>query len=308
VRPVDEGHAAAPHHLAAAAAHHQRRVLVYPQAEQLGIAGHGEEQAVQPPPLGEVGVDHRVEAEQAEAGTHVHVLLLTQLVGLPVGQDRLGERGGAGAGAAHRRARRVRVADRARHGRPADGGHQVHLVAAAEEDPVGAPDERRQPLVLREGAAVHDRELDVRGAGPCEVAPPRARRPHRVAGRGGEADDAPAVARARRVEKRPSAWPSGSQLPPMRTSAPAASSARRRCGWGAGTGAGARRSSRGGVAHARGRAQRPHRLAGASRDLARVGRRSAPWPRARARARPARGRRPGRSPPVGRQRVERAPS
>jgi hypothetical protein len=32
----------------------------------------------------------------------------------------------------------------------------VHLVAAAEEDPVGAADQRRQLLVLREGAPVDD--------------------------------------------------------------------------------------------------------------------------------------------------------
>src|SRR3712207_8536564 len=43
------------------------------------------------------------------------------------------------------------------HPRAGQRGHQVHLVAAAQEDPVGVAEHLRHLAVLRAVAAVHDR-------------------------------------------------------------------------------------------------------------------------------------------------------
>ena len=198
---VDKGDAARAYHLADVAADDERGVLVDAETQQLGVLGNDHEETLQPAPLLKVGVDDRLEAEQAETGADVLFDEIAFLIDLAAGHGQFGERGRAGTRSTDHAATPIQRLDLRQRARSAERGDELHLIAAAEKDRGRIANRRRDLAIAIVARLSENRDLHVRRAGTAKIAEPGPRRAIRIRRRGREADDRRASVRVDETEE-----------------------------------------------------------------------------------------------------------
>jgi hypothetical protein len=203
---IDESHASASHDSRSLAMDDHRCVLIDTEPHHFTIRGDRNEQSIETAALGEVRVDQRTEAEQAEARTDVLIDELSFVVDLVAGESELGKRSSARAGSADDSSTLVVIPDRTADSGSGESRDQLYLIASSEEHRARALDRRGDRRVISIFAVFDDREDHLACLRPCEITLPPVGGGARITRCGGDADDRTTFDSVRVLDESPKCW------------------------------------------------------------------------------------------------------